>query len=368
MKAPWLTQAAVLRACIMALAALAGGGLREAAAEAPAASFKAGAGQRPADFTLEIPPAANRALPSWLGHPEIRREESLCTLSVSLASPGRRAPDLAVTVVFLDLESAFLRVIWDSPNGAVTLSRNLGEGTGTMHQRTVIIPGPLLENGGALLISAPGEAVPVKAARFAWLGRREVRATSATPEPAFADGGRLVSAAEASGEPVPPAEDEWRGWILTAPLIQRVEPLEDGVAFAAELARAPEQALLRGRIAGVRPGTEVRIFLNGKDAGPLPLALPALDDPGYGRDSAGRWYFAGWREFAAALPSELLRPGENTVQLWWPRSAQGTEPVSAGSLSLELRYEPAPDAESAPEGPAARSGPADSAAPEDFAK
>lgn len=367
MRAPFLTQAAAVFRAVTALAVFTGSSLWQAAAEGRAASFRAGARPLPADFTLEIPMAANRALPAWLGQPELRREESLSSLAVSLAPLGGRAADLAVTVVFLDLETAFLRVIWDGPGGAVTLARNLGEGTGTMHQRTLIIPGPLLEEGGALLISAPGEAAPVKAVRFAWLQRREVSATSGTPETALLDGGRLVSAAEVSGLPVPPEEDEWKGWILTAPLIERMEALEDGVAFAAELARVPEQALLRGRLAGVRPGTEVRVSLNGKDAGPLPLSLPPLDDPGYGKDSAGRWYFAGWRDFAAALPVELLRPGENTVQLWWPRTAQGTEPVSAGSLALELRYEPAPDAESAPKGPPSESAPEEGPEPQDFA-
>lgn len=297
----------------------------------------------PADFTLEIPLPENRALPSWLGHPEVLAREAVSTLAIPVSPLAGPVPDLALTVVFLDLEGSFLRVIWDSPGGQATLSHNLGEGVGTLHQRTLIMSGERLRAGGELLISAPGGSVPVNAVRFEWLERRQVLATSETPAVALLDGARQLSPVSVSGLPEPPDGDVWAGWILSAPLIERIEPVEGGVAFAAQLEAVPAQALLTGKLAGIRPGTEARIFVNGSDAGPVPLQLPPLTDPGYGRDSSGQWYFAGWREFAAALPEKLLRAGENTFMIHWPETAQGAEPVSAGALALQLRFEPQDD-------------------------
>lgn len=294
----------------------------------------------PVDFTLNLPLPVNRALPAWLGTPEILQQQTLNTLVIPLSPMAMAPPDLAITVVFLDLEGSFLRIIWDSPHDQKTLTQNLGEGVGTIHQRTLIISGDSLRSGGELRISAPGELVPVNAVRFAWLEKRQVLATRRSAEVQLLDGVDVFGPSDLSGLPRPKNEDTWEGWLLSAPLIEKIEPIEGGVAFLAQLEALPDQVLLTGKLAGIRPETEVRILVNGKDAGPISLPLPPLSDPGYGKDSSGGWYFAGWRHFSVSLPVTSLRVGENSFLLHWPQTAQGMEPVSAGDITLNLRYEP----------------------------
>jgi hypothetical protein len=80
------------------------------------------------------------------------------------------------------------------------------------------------------------------------------------------------------------------------------------------MAGQPGYARLEAQVAGLAPGKEPGIFVNGKALESLSVEVPGLGDPGYRKE--GESYevrYGGWRKLVAYVPTGVLRMGENQV-------------------------------------------------------
>ncbi len=317
------------------------------------------------DYTLYLPLPENRALPVWMAEPIITGSETVSGVEIPI-TPPRGGGHLAATFFFMDTGSGFLRVLWKGIDSEATVAPNLLEGLGTLHQRTVLIDAALLASPGRLIVQSSHAETDVSAIRFEWVDEQVVRMTRASERPALLRDDQQLSETEVRGLPDPPASDRWEDWIVTAPLTEKVEAIEGGAVFLCELSAQPAQVRLAVKIAGLRPDTSLAVVINGGDPVPVSVQLPDLADLGHARDEDGRWFYAGWREATALLPTTRFPAGENFLRFVWAADAQGTEPVSVKDFRLQLRYippeEPAADPASAEDNGEAT--PQDAALPE----
>jgi hypothetical protein len=67
-------------------------------------------------------------------------------------------------------------------------------------------------------------------------------------------------------------------------------------------------------VAGLAPGKEPNIFVNGNALESLSVEVPGLGDPGYRKGGEGyEVCYGGWRKLVAYVPTGVLRMGENQV-------------------------------------------------------
>jgi hypothetical protein len=146
----------------------------------------------------------------------------------------------------------------------------------------------------------------------------------------------------------------------------KVRP-ESPVRFVAPMAATPSHARLEAQVAGLAPGEEPTLSINGRPLPAVAVELPELDDAGYrwlmgGKDVA----YGGWRTVTAHVPPGWLVAGENQLDWLCPAGSPG---MTIRQLRLQAGYDrvaatawpsvPAPQAAAvAPATPAAVSAPA----------
>ncbi len=280
------------------------------------------------------PPAWIRQLPpnaSMLG--ETRFE---------ISKPPQDELALAVTLFYQEQEGGFLRVLWGQPGYETALTMNLYEGVGMESRRTLLLhfpPGATVSN---LILQSFDPSTGLKRAYFQWIVPTTVyQPSDRNPIVLIDEYGEALQQEKALGWPEPLPKDEWRRGVTIAPLIERPERIEDGVAFIFELVKVPELARVELDISGLPPEWPCELWLNGLPAALLNVEVPSLTDPGYRRDAvSGHPIWVGWRKGSVLIPAELLQVGKNEIIFDFSSSNLTYQlPVAVRNLNLELLYD-----------------------------
>ena len=292
------------------------------------------------------PLAADTALPSWLGRPAAKMDAAFATVDVPVF-PVDGTGNLLVTLYFDEADLGFLRVYWKGGETAERLAGNLSEGIGLRNQRSLLLDRKLLTGPGLLTIQSGSEKNRLLAIRFEWVEPRTILAGRGTRLPVLMPE-TGVPLSEADLQPDRPflASDEWRERVITAPLTEKPERIEEGVVFTAVLESPSERARLEVWVSGLPLAATWEVRLNGEIAGILQVDVPDLLDAAYQRDAAGDDSYGGWRRGTLYFPTGLLQ-GENQIE-FWSEGADGPGfgyPVAIKDLKLQLQFPPPPKKE-----------------------
>ncbi len=305
------------------------------------------AGESITKWALPVPVPFAYPLPDWLEVPVQEYGAATTTLSVPVI-PVPAEGELVVTIYFNESLTNLLRVVWDDGEAAQLLSANLVEGVGGPHKKSLLIDDSLLQSPGVLYFLAEGSEPPVYQLEFEWVVARDYYAAdgSSQTEYVLADG-RQLDFEELYGVPYQPLADQWNRDIIAAPLISRIERLDEGLIFIAPLEKVPDQVRAAVWITGMPVTGEMRLRVNDKDAGPLAFQVPDLADLSYYQDELGAWYYAGWRKGEIALDESLLTVGDNMIELI---EADSDSPVPVRQVAIkdllvQLRYTQQPEYE-----------------------
>jgi hypothetical protein len=234
-----------------------------------------------ADFyTLELPIEANVATPVWLGHPETPAG-SFASLDLPLTVPDS-GDSLLITIFFQEKDGGFLRLSWKNAAGEQVLSSNFYEGvSGMSNQRSLLVPSSVMAGGGTLILQCGDPVLDVQKIHFEWL---ENQAALVSPEQAdlqvISGLGKRSDATWLDGQPAGSASPSLDGSLVTVPLVNAPQRIEQGVEFNLQLDGVPHAA---------------RISFSGSiSSGPVPslpvcriCGTPDLPPPQRSRTSAG---------------------------------------------------------------------------------
>ena len=269
-----------------------------------------------------IPPAvwdvkrAGDSLPGWAGPVSTQRGVHMATWRVQIRPPEGDSK-LAFTVVFREPADGFARVIWQGPGRAVTLCSNLFEKAASLHQRTLLIERSSLGGAGQLTVESTGEESAVERVELAWVEPLVFAAGWAAPSGLYlTPGGKVLPGDEMHGGGRHRPMDEEKGRVMDAVLNEG--PIKiDGqspVRFIAPIAGSPAYGRLEAQVAGLAPGEEPWLWVNGQALAGVAVELPGLDDPGFRQGALGESLrYGGWRTVLAYVPVGLLRKGDNQV-------------------------------------------------------
>lgn len=302
-----------------------------------------------------VPPAvwdvkrAGDSLPSWAGPVSTQRGVQMATWRIQIRPPGGDSK-LAFTVVFREPADGFARVIWQGPGRAVTLCGNLFEKAASLHQRTLLIERSSLGGAGQLIVESTGEESVVERVELSWVEPLVLAAGWAAPSGLYlTPGGKVLPGDEMHGGGRHRPMDEDKGRVMDAVLDEG--PIKiDGqspVRFIAPIAGSPAYGRLEAQVAGLAPGEEPWLWVNGQALAAVAVELPGLDDPGFRQGALGQSLrYGGWRTVLAYVPVGLLRKGENQVD--WQAAVGGGMTVRNvrlqvvfGEASQELAKAPA---------------------------
>lgn len=263
-------------------------------------------------------------LPSWVGPVTTQRGLQMAVWRTQIRPPAGDSK-LAFTVVFREPEDGFARVIWQGPGRAVTLCSNLFEKAASLHQRTLLIERSSLGGAGQLMVESTGGDSVVERVELAWVEPLVLAAGWAAPSGLYlTPAGKVLPGDEMQGGGRHRPIDEDKGRVMDAVLDEG--PIKvDGqspVRFIAPIAGTPAYGRLEAQVAGLAPGEEPRIGVNGQELTGVAVELPGLDDPGFRQGALGQSLrYGGWRTVLAYVPVGRLRKGENEVD--WQASTTG---------------------------------------------
>jgi hypothetical protein len=285
-----------------------------------------------ASFTLDLPFQANAATPDWLGHPQTP-SGNVASLELPLSPEGSGA-SLLVTVFFVEQPEGFLRIIWNGPSGAKSLSDNFYEGIGMSNQRSLLIDGATLAGGGSLILQASGAELGVARIRFQWLDQRnswvnpDIRESLVVASP---DSTTTTSAVD--GGPPTAQGSSWHGRLAYVALTDSPQRIEQGVEFSVQI----DGPVLAGRLAlkenGLPWGQRLVVWVNQQRAATITPALPSLTEEGFWSETNAAGVYVGWRPGFAYLASSLFKTGANTFQISVEPDTAGTESATAPASS-----------------------------------
>ncbi len=315
------------------------------------------AGGLPGAFTLNLPLAANTALPPWVGYPE-RPNTSFASMNLPI-TPTHPNASLLVTVYFQEKESGFLRITWKGTYGAETLSENFYEGIAMANQRSLIVSPETLANPGVLGFQCGDTVLGISKIKLEWL-EPKVSLVAAqkcellvTPEL-----GPTVAAQVVDGQRHPVEPGAWKDEIVTVPVTECPERVDDGVEYNVQLERIPKAGRLALKESGLPIGQHLVVWVNDKLAGTITPSVPDLADGGLTSNEKAESGYVGWRDGSFYVPVDLLKVGVNSVQFSTEDDKlppEGTTPPSPyvpvippalafKEVTLQLDYPPAPQA------------------------
>lgn len=282
--------------------------------------------------------------PSWFGPVQTAAGANMTVWRAPIRPPVGQSR-LAVTLVFDESQGGFARLIWQGPARAVTICGNLYEGASPFHARTLLLDRETLGGPGQLILEATGTRPILARAELSWVEPLVLAASGWTPPGLYlAPSGKVFPSDELHGQGRRAPLDETKGRIIDAVLDAgpvKVRP-DTPVRFIAPMAATPSHARLEAQVAGLGPGEEPLLWINGNPVPAVSVELPELDDAGYRWQQGGtNVSYGGWRTVAAHVPAGWLAAGENHVD--WLCS-----PGSAGMTVRQLRLQAAYDRQSPP--------------------
>lgn len=284
---------------------------------------------------MGVPFASGNEVPSWFEQYEEHESPEFSYIRCWIEPSNRTGEDLSLTVYMTEQDGGFLRVLWVGQSVETLLSANLYEGTGTWNRRTILIPHHLLDGPGAVVFQCGGDQVPVIGLLWQWLKPRLVLSTPDAPLPAILDGqGWQQSWEEVSGEPPPAPADTFRGRVVHAALVEKLERASPVTTFVFTMAEMPEIARLELEICGAPLESRAEVLLNGAEMGQLALDTPPLTDASY-MEWEGAIEYIGWRRATLYIPAKELSLGENRLTLSW---IKGQADCAYKNVYLQLKY------------------------------
>jgi len=283
--------------------------------------------------------AATLKPPAWFGPVQTAAGAGMTVWRAPIRPPPGQSR-LAVTLVFEETQGGFARLIWQGPGRSVTICGNLYEGAAPLHARTLLLDRQTLAGPGQLVIEATGTRPVLARAEFSWVEPLVLAASGWTPPGLYlSPTGRVIPADELHGQGPRAPLDEQRGRIIDAVVDAgpvKIRP-QAPVRFVAPMATAPSQARLEAQVAGLGPGEEPVLWINGRPAAAVAVDLPALDDAGY------RWLpggtglaYGGWRKVTVHVPPGWLGAGDNHLD--W-QSPAGSSGLTLRHLRLQASYD-----------------------------
>jgi hypothetical protein len=294
------------------------------------------------DAAASLPP------PAWFGPVHSAAGAGMTVWRASIRPPPGQSR-LAVTLVFDETQGGFARLIWQGPARALTVCGNLYEGAAPLHARTLLLDRETLAGPGQLVVEATGTRPVLIRAELSWVEPLVLAASGWTPPGLYlSPSGRVIPVDELHGQGPRAPVDEQRGRIIDAVLDTgpvKIRP-DAPVRFVAPISTAPSYARIEARIAGLGPGEEPTLWVNGRPAAAVAVDLPSLDDAGYRwlPGSAGPVY-GGWRKVTVHVPPGWLAPGENHLDWQCPPGSAG---MTIRHLRLQVSYDRAAPVPSVP--------------------
>ena len=302
----------------------------------------------PAPITLDVPIPVNRALPAWIGQPDVPAT-IFGTLNLPILPPDPSA-SLLVTVYFQEKESGFLRLIWKGTQGSQVLSDNFYENIGMANQRSLLISPDTLIGDGTLEFQASDPKLGIQRIKLEWLESKialvspEIRDTLVT-----SGTGTTQLSLALNGAPASTVPGAWENQIVTVPMTDAPVRIEQGVDFSIDLDQPPNSARIALEEAGLPLGKRLVVWVNEQRAGTMTPTVPDLLDKGYlATDDKGTTGYVGWRETTFYPPVSLMKVGVNTLQFSVEDDASTSNtnpdqsaPLAIKNLVMQLNYTPA---------------------------
>jgi len=313
----------------------------------------------PPPYTIDLPFGTNQATPIWLGHPETP-QTTFATLNLPIEPPDPAA-SLLVTVFFQEKEGGFLRIAWQGAQSAQVLSDNFYEGIAMSNQRSLLVSPETLRDPGALSFQCGGTTLGIERIKLEWLENRagltspELQDILVTPAQGPAQPSQALN-----GQPNPVDPAAWHDQVVTVPVTETPERIEQGVEYSVQIDVLPGLARVALKEAGLSWGQHIVVWINQKRAAIVSPAVPDLLDAGFFAESNLSAGYVGWRDGSIYVPVALLKVGINAMQFSVEDDAlaaggnSGNSPTSAVSplavknVVIQLYYPPAPPASIAP--------------------
>ena len=286
--------------------------------------------------------------PAWFGPVQTAAGANMTVWRASVRPPPGQSR-LAVTLVFEETQGGFARLIWQGPARAVTLCGNLYEGAAPLHARTLLLDRETLGGSGQLVVEATGTRPVLSRAELSWVEPLVLAASGWAPPGLYlSPSGKIFPADELHGQGRRAPQDEKKDRIIDA--VVDAGPLkilpQMPVRFLIPVTAAPTHARVEAQVAGLAPGEEPLLWINGRPLPAVAVDLPALDDAGYRWSSSGAGLaYGGWRRVTAHVPPGGLSAGEN--QLDW-QSPVGSAGMTVRHLRLQLSYDGNSQVQAAP--------------------
>lgn len=286
-------------------------------------------------------PGFSGAFPAWFGP-----VQSFATAQTTLWRASLRPPPgparLAATLVFEETAHGVARLIWQGPGRSVVLCPNLFEGAAPVHQRTLLIDRQTLGGAGQLVVESSGAKPVLLRAEFSWVEPLVLAASGWTPPGLYlAPSGKIFPSEELEGQGAASPLDVSRNGVVDAVLDPGpVACLPNTpVRFLSSMSLAPSHGRVQARVAGLRPGEEPEIWVNGWRLPAVAVEVPGLEDPGYHPVPTAQGpglAYGGWRTAVAAVPPGWLRGGENQIEWMSPGGAPG---MTLRNIRLQVSYD-----------------------------
>ena len=165
-----------------------------------------------------------------------------------------------------------------------------------------------------------------------------------------------------NGQATPTQPSAWQNQVVTVPITDQAERIEQGVEFSVDLDSVPNAARLALKEAGLPLGKHLVVWINEQRAGTMTPSVPDLQDGGFATDaSSAATSYTGWRDGSFFVPPRLLKAGINTLQLsdeddtgtapaqTTTTDASTAQPLAVKGMALQLNYTSTQSTEDVPQ-------------------
>lgn len=300
----------------------------------------------PPPYTIDFPLQANQATPVWLGHPETP-SHVFAVLDLPITPPDPSA-SLLVTIFFQEKEQGFLRISWKGPQSAQMLSDNFYEGIAMNNQRSLLIASDTMQGAGTLSFQCGETTMGIQRVRLEWLENRTGLVSQQVQDVLVTPASGMTQAAQTlSGQPAPADAAAWKGRVVTVPLTDLPERIEQGVEYSVQMDNMPSLSRLALKESGLLWGQHLVVWINRKRAGIITPSVPDLLDDGFFTQTNAASGYVGWRDGSSFIPISLLKTGTNTILFSTEGDAAGSvdggdsyAPLAVKNVALQLYYPP----------------------------
>ena len=246
---------------------------------------------------------------------------------------------LALTFVFRETSGGFARVIWQEPGKSVTICGNLYEQAAALHQRTLLLDRGTIGGPGQFIVESTGTESALERVELNWVEPLVLAAGwNSSSQYYLSPSGKIFPSEELiDGGRRSPADEE-RAGVMDAVLDAgplKIDP-QSPVRFIAPIGGQPFYGRVEAEIAGLFPGEEPWLWVNGRALAAVAVESPGLDDPGYRPGVEGREVcYGGWRKVWAFIPAGFLKSGENQLDV---QLANGSSETTLRNIRLQIVF------------------------------